>query len=186
MPAAAKKLATYEDVLAVPAHLIAQLVDGQLITQPRPAARHARAGWKLCGSLDGPFDDGIDGPGGWIILFEPELHLGPQVLVPDIAGWRRERMPELPDVAYFELAPDFCCEILSPSTAHFDRVRKLPTYAEHGVAHVWLVDPAAQTLEVYSLDGATCRLSSTHGEDDVVEAVPFEAVPLHLARLWSR
>ncbi|NOY93791.1 MAG: Uma2 family endonuclease [Deltaproteobacteria bacterium] len=186
MSSAARKLATYADVLAAPEHVIAQLIDGELVTQPRPAYPHARASSKLGASLDGPFDDGIDGPGGWVILDEPELHLGPHVLVPDIAGWRRERMPEIPDVAYSELAPDFCCEVLSPSTAHLDRVRKLPLYAEHGVAFVWLVDPAAQTLEVLVLDGAGYRLASTHGKDDVVEAVPFHAVPLDLARLWRR
>jgi len=186
VPSTAKKLATYEDVLAAPEHVVAQLVDGVLITQPRPAYRHARAGSKLHGFLDGPFDDGIDGPGGWVILFEPELHLGQDVLVPDIAGWRRERMPELPDVPYSDLAPDFCCEILSPSTARLDRGRKLGIYGEHGVGHVWLVDPLAQTLEVMVLDGASYRLMAVHGDDDVVEAVPFDAVPLKLARLWSR
>ncbi|NOY92620.1 MAG: Uma2 family endonuclease [Deltaproteobacteria bacterium] len=186
MPGAAKKLATYEDVLAAPAHLVAQLVDGELITQPRPAYRHARAGWKLGGLLDGPFDGGQGGPGGWLLLFEPELHLGPHVLVPDIAGWRRERMPELPDVAYSELAPDFCCEILSPSTARLDRTRKLPIYGEQGVGHVWLVDPDAKTLEVFALDGQTYRFVSSHVEDDVVRAVPFDAVPLELGRLWAR
>jgi len=186
MASTARKLATYADVLAAPAHLVAQLIDGELITLPRPAYRHARVSSKLGASLDGPFDDGIDGPGGWVILDEPELHLGPHVLVPDIAGWRRERMPELPDVPYSELAPDFCCEVLSPSTAHLDRVRKLPIYAEHGVGYVWLVDPIAETLEVLVLDGEGYRLASTHGKDDVVEAVPFDAVPLALARLWQR
>ena len=88
-----------------------------------------------------------------MILFEPELHLGADVLVPDLAGWRRERMSEIPDVHFFEIAPDFCCEILSPSTARLDRVRKLPVYAEHLVGHVWLVDPLAQSLEVFVLDG---------------------------------
>ncbi len=186
MSSAAKKLATYEDVLAAPAHQVAQLVDGELVLQPRPAIPHARVGSALHYGLFGPFDGGPDGPGGWVILFEPELHLGADILVPDIAGWRRERMPVLPDAAYFELPPDFCCEILSPSTARFDRGKKLPLYAAHGVGHVWLVDPAAKTLEVLALDGPTYRLLSAHGGDDEISAPPFEAVVLSLAPLWSR
>jgi len=188
MRSSAKKLATYEDVLAAPAHQIAQLVHGELVLQPRPAIPHARAGTQLTGVLNGRFgDDGDeDGPGGWVILFEPELHLGAHVLVPDIGAWRRERMPVLPDAAYFELAPDFCCEILSPSTARFDRGQKLPIYAEHGVAHVWLVDPGPQTLEVFALDGESYRLLSAHGGDDVITAPPFEATKLRLAPLWRR
>jgi len=108
------------------------------------------------------------------------------VLVPDIAGWRSERMPRLPDTAYFELAPDFCCEILSPATARLDRTRKLPIYAEHGVGYVWLLDPNAKTLEVFALDGETYRFLSSHTDDDVVRPVPFDAVPLELGRLWAR
>lgn len=188
MPTSAKKLASYEDVLAAPAHLVAELVAGELHTSPRPATRHALAGSALGARLFGRFHrrgDG-DGPGGWVILFEPELHLAQDVLVPDLAGWRRERMPELPDVAYLELPPDFCCEVLSPSTARLDRVLKLPIYARHGVGHVWLVDPSAQTLEVFALDGATYRLLATHGGDVLVEAPPFDAEPLDLAPLWRR
>ncbi len=186
VPTAAKKLATYEDVLAAPEHLVAQLIDGELITHPRPASRHARAGSRLGSLLDGPFDRGSGGPGGWVILFEPELHLGAHVLVPDLAGWRRERMPEMPDVAFFEMAPDFCCEILSPSTARLDRIRKLPIYADYGVGHVWLVDPLAQSLEVFALDGESYRLTGTYAEEDIVEAAPFEEVPLDLSLLWKR
>jgi len=187
MSDAAKKFATYDDVLAAPVHRVAELVAGELHTQPRPASRHARASTRLVGKLDAEFG-GPDGqePGGWILLIEPELHLSSDVLVPDLGGWRRERMPEMPDVAFFELAPDFCCEVLSPSTARFDRATKLPIYASHGVGHVWLVDPLMETLEVYALDGATYRLLATHAQEEVVEAPPFEAVPLELARLWSR
>ncbi|NOY92806.1 MAG: Uma2 family endonuclease [Deltaproteobacteria bacterium] len=186
MSSAAKKLATYEDVLAAPAHRVAELVAGELITQPRPAPAHAFAGMGLSVQLGGRYGAGGEGPGGWLILFEPELHLGPHVLVPDVAAWRSERMPHLPESAYFELAPDFCCEILSPSTARLDRVQKMPIYAEHDVSYVWLVDPAVQTLEVFALDGETYRFVSSHSEDDMVEAVPFDAVPLDLARLWPR
>src|SRR6187402_3256932 len=130
-----RRRATYEDLLQVPEHLVGEIVDGELVTSPRPAAAHARASSSLGGELYGPFDRGRGGPGGWIILDEPELHLLGHVLVPDLAGWRRERMPELPDAKAFELAPDWACEVLSPSTAKVDRADKVPIYAQAGVSH---------------------------------------------------
>jgi Uma2 family endonuclease len=121
-----KPRATYADVLAAPEHMIAEIIDGVLHTQPRPASPHARAAGKLGATLDGPFDSGENGPGGWILLFEPELHLHGEILVPDFAGWRRERMPQMPDAPAFELAPDWVCEVLSPGTAATDRAQKMP------------------------------------------------------------
>ena len=147
----AQRRATYEDLLQVPDHLIAEVVNGELITAPRPASAHARAASALTQDL-GPFDrskGGSNGPGGWWILFEPELHLDSDILVPDLAGWRRERMPVLEDVPYFTQTPDWVCEIVSPSTARTDRVRKMPIYAREQVGYLWLVDPSACTLEVY-------------------------------------
>ena len=143
---AAQRRATYDDLLAVPDHLVAEILDGELIVSPRPAARHARAGSAI-GSVvfdrfDGP-PGGPDAPGGWCILFEPELHLGPDVLVPDVAGWRVERMPSVPDVAAFTLAPDWVCEVVSPRTASIDRSRKMPIYAREGVRHAWLLTRSA-------------------------------------------
>jgi Uma2 family endonuclease len=126
--------ATYEDLLQVPEHLVAEIIHGQLVTHPRPAPRHARASSSLGDELVSPFDKGRGGPGGWWILDEPELHLGAHVLVPDLAGWRRERMRSLPDTAWFELAPDWVCEVLSPGTARLDRVEKLPIYAARSPA----------------------------------------------------
>jgi Uma2 family endonuclease len=183
----ARRRATYEDLLAVQAPLVAELVNGVLITSPRPASRHARASSRLGGELHGPFDRGqAGGPGGWILLDEPELHLHEDVLVPDIAGWRRTRMPELPDTAAFELAPDWICEVLSPSTHAVDRAEKLPIYAREGVAHAWLVDPMEQTLEVFHLEQARWSLVGTwHGEAKV-RAEPFDAIELELGALWSR
>src|ERR1700690_2368947 len=119
----AKRPATYDDLFNVPAHLVAEIVDGELIPSPRPAARHATAASALGEELGPPFKRGRGGPGGWVILDEPELHIVGQIMVPDLAGWRRERMPEIPDVAFFELAPDWVCEVLSPSTAALDRTR---------------------------------------------------------------
>ena len=123
------KRATYEDVLNAPENKVAEILDGELFLSPRPAPRHAAAASSLGGRVGGPFDGGIGGPGGWWILDEPELHFGEHVLVPDLAGWRRERMPAIPDVAFFTLAPDWVCEVLSPSTARIDRGEKLPIYA---------------------------------------------------------
>ena len=184
----AKRRAGYQDVLDAPVHMVAEVVDGNLYTHPRPGPRHASASSVMGSELVGPFQRGRGGPGGWWILDEPELHLGsdPDIVVPDLAGWRRERMPELPTEPYFTLAPDWACEILSPSTAQLDRTRKLPLYGRKQVPNVWLVDPDAKTLEVFRLDGDTYRLVATHGGDVVVRAVPFDAIELELAALWGK
>ncbi len=171
---------------AVPSHLVAELVDGSLVTSPRPSVRHARASARLGVELGGPFDRGRGGPGGWVILDEPELHLGPDVLVPDLAGWRRERLPELPDAPAFTLAPDWVCEVLSPSTEAFDRAEKMPLFARARVAHAWLLDPLVETLEVFRLDGETWRLLATHRGQTAVRAEPFAALELELGGLWER
>lgn len=121
-----------------------------------------------------------------MILHEPELHFGEDVLVPDLAGWRRERMPEMPATAFTTLAPDWLCEVPSPSTARVDRGEKMPIYAREGVLHLWLVDPLAQTLEIFRLDGATYRLLSTVSGEASVRAEPFDAIALELAVLWAR
>lgn len=181
----ARRAATYRDVLEAPEHLVAELIDGELYTSPRPAPAHATASSVLGMDIGGPFHRGRGGPGGWLILDEPELHLGPNVLVPDVAGWRRERMPEQPRTADYELPPDWACEVLSPSTARLDRVRKVPIYARARVPYVWLVTPTEQTLEVLHLDGESYRLSATHGGDEVVRAEPFAVVELELAALWA-
>lgn len=176
--------ATYEDLCALPVHVVGEIVAGELHESPRPAPRHALATTELGGELNGQFGGRRGGPGGWLILIEPELHLGEHILVPDIAGWRRERMPRLPDTAWFDVAPDWVCEIVSPSTAGFDRVVKLPRYAEHGVAHAWLVDPVEQTLEVFRLvDGHWAMVGGYLGKERVC-AEPFEAFELDLALLW--
>ena len=155
-----KKGATYDDLRGVPDHFVAEMFDGELYASPRPALPHAHAATVLGVELGGPFHLGRNGPGGWVILDEPELHFGNDVLVPDLAGWRRERVPTLPADAYMTLAPDWVCEVLSPSTETLDRGKKLRIYAREGVAHAWLVDPLRQTLEVLSLASGD-GLSST-------------------------
>ncbi|MGC4064930.1 MAG: Uma2 family endonuclease [Polyangiaceae bacterium] len=187
MPETALRNATYEDLLALPAHVVGQIVCGVLHATPRPAPPHARASTTLGEELGPPFNRGRGGPGGWVILDEPELHLGAHVLVPDLAGWRRERLPELPiDKAYFELAPDWVCEVLSPSTAALDRGDKRRVYAEHQVRHLWFVDPEAQVLEVFALDGESYRLLEVYSGDQQVRAVPFDAIEMELGALWAR
>ena len=177
--------ATYEDLVKVPDICVAEIVDGELHVSPRPAPRHARAGSSLGVLVGGPYDSGRGGPGGWWILDEPELHLGGDVLVPDLAGWRRARMPRLPDTAYFPLAPDWVCEILSPSTASLDRVKKLTIYAREQVAHAWLIDPVARTLEVLRLEAGRWTILAAHTGSDVVRADPFAEIELELESLWA-
>jgi len=182
----AKKSATYDDLLALPPNLVGEILDGELVVSPRPASLHARAASRLGMDIGGPFDRGRGGPGGWVILDEPELHIVGQVMVPDLAGWRRERMPEMPDVSFFELAPDWICEVLSPATATIDRSRKMRHYADAGVGHLWLVDPRVKTIEVYRLDGSGWRVVETYAGEVGVRAEPFDAIELDLGSLWSR
>ena len=182
----ARRRATYEDVLKVPDHFVAEIIDGELYATPRPASPHARAASAIGQDL-GPFDrrpGSPGGPGGWWILDEPELHLAAEILVPDLAGWRNERMPVIPNVAYFELAPDWVCEVVSPTTGRLDRADKMPVYAREGVSHLWLVDPAARTLEVYRLEHSCWVVASTHGGNGVVRAEPFAAIAIDLGRWW--
>lgn len=185
-PASARRPATYEDLLAVPDHLVAEIVDGELYTSPRPALPHAVATSGLGGDLIGPFDRGRGGPGGWWILDEPELHLGADVLVPDLASWRRGRLPEMPREAYLALAPDWVCETISPSTESLDRGKKLRVYARERIGHLWLVNPLSETLEVYRLEQERWLLLETHTGDVAARIEPFDAIELELWRLWGR
>lgn len=177
----------YEALERLPPNFVGEIIDGELFASPRPSTVHGRAAGQLGKEL-GPFDKrpGREGPGGWLILPEPELHLRGDVLVPDLAGWRRERMPEMPIVVGVELAPDWLCEVLSPSTERLDRARKMAVYAREGVKHLWLVDPRPQTLEVYRLEGNRWVLLGTHAGNGPVQAEPFEVIPIDLAALWAR
>jgi len=180
----AQPRATYQDVLDAPPNRVAEVVDGVLYTQPRPAIPHALASSRLGFDLGGPFDRGRGGPGGWWILDEPELHLGEDILVPDLAGWRRERIPTLSEAAYFELAPDWVCEVLSPSTRRLDLQAKRPVYAREGVTHLWLVDPIGRSLEAFELREGQWALIATALDDDPVCIPPFDAITFSLADLW--
>ena len=176
--------ATYQDVLDAPEHRVAEIVDGTLHTHPRPTPPHAVASSSLGSDLLTTFQFGRGGPGGWWIIFEPELHVGDDILVPDLAGWRRERMAELPDTAYFALAPDWVCEVLSASTRKLDLHEKRPAYAREGVPHLWLVDPTDRTLEAFELHEGEWLLIASAKDDDPVSIRPFDAITLSLGDLW--
>jgi Uma2 family endonuclease len=181
----AQRRATYEDVLAAPAHQVAEVIDGVLHLHPRPAAPHAAAASALGEELGPPFKRGRGGPGGWLILDEPEIHLGSDIVVPDLAGWRRERLPHVGDEAFLTLAPDWICEVLSRATEKLDRAEKLPIYARAGVRHAWLVNPIARLLEVLRLESGKWLTLAVHRDEARFRAEPFDAVELDLGVLWS-
>ena len=183
-----KRRATYEDLVSLPEHVVGELIDGEIFASPRPRMRHSVATGTIFNDLFGGFNGPPGDPaqaGGWWILFEPELHLGTDVLVPDLAGWRRVRLPQLlPDAIAQPIAPDWVCEVLSPSTGRLDRVKKMPIYAREGIGHLWIVDPAAHTLEIFRLEGDRWIVAATHADDDRARVEPFAAVELALGRWW--
>ena len=176
--------ATYQDVLDAPPHMVAEVVAGTLYTHPRPAWLHVVASSVLGHYIGPPFQHGHGGPGGWWIVDEPEVHLGEDIVVPDLAGWRRERMPECPTGAYSTLAPDWVCEVLSPSTRKFDLNDKRAVYAREGVGFIWYVDPDARSQEAFALHGSDWVLIDTLFNDASVSLPPFEAINFNLDVLW--
>lgn len=185
MAQAARRDATYADLEALPDNLVGEIVFGVLHAHARPRPMHARAASRLGMRIGGAFDS--DERDGWVILDEPELHLGPHVIVPDLAGWRRDRLPAIPvDKAYLDLAPDWACEVLSAATEKLDRGEKRRIYEIFMVRHYWLVDPDAKTVEVLVLDGSSYRVLDVFAGDEPAAAPPFDAVPLELRALWAR
>jgi len=183
----ARKNATYEDILALPEHITGEIIDGVLYTQARPRTTHTRSSSLLGTLLGGPFDLGSGGPGGWIVLDEPELHTPDgNVVVPDIGAWRRECMPQLPDEPYLTICPNWVCEVLSPSTGVKDRAKKMPLYLRWGVQHLWLVDPGLRTLEIFRAERERWMVIGTWSEDARLRAEPFDAIELQLELLWAR
>jgi Uma2 family endonuclease len=177
----------YEVLEALPEDLTGEILEDQVHAQPRPAGLHAIAGFNLGLELGGPYARGRNGPGGWWLLHEPEIHFvrDHEVAVPDLAGWRRERLPEIPSDQRFEVVPDWICEILSPSTRSKDREIKIPLYARRGVGHAWLIDPHVPVLEAYELRDGEWSLVATFGAEDTVAVAPFPAACFRLAALWS-
>lgn len=185
MPQPLKKPATYEDLFAVPENATGEIVAGELIVTPRPSRRHSQVESALCAELKAPFDFGRGGPGGWVILIEPEIQLGEHTLVPDLAGWREERFPVSEDHNWISATPDWLCEILSPNTVRLDRITKMSIYRDHAVPHVWLVDPVAKTLEVFGIGPSRTWLTlGLYAEDPTIRAEPFQEVAIELRHLW--
>lgn len=176
----------YAQLEALPENLTGEIINGQLYAQPRPATPHTLAASELQIDIGSAYRRGRGGPGGWWILVEPEIHFirDTEVLVPDLAGWRRERLPRLPRDQRIEVVPDWVCEILSPSTARKDRVIKMPVYARYGVAYLWLVDPLAHTLEAFALREGCWTVIGLFQEQDVVSVEPFTEIALELGGLW--
>lgn len=174
----------YKQLEALPEDQVGEIINGALHANPRPAGPHGRAASVLGMLIGNPFDIGSGGPGGWWIIFEPELHLGEHVLVPDIAGWRHETLPDIPKDHRFKVAPDWVCEVLSQSTGKTDRVEKMPIYAGAEVQHLWLADPGLLTLETYRLIDGRWTLTGSFKDGDAVSADPFAAIQIDLASLW--
>ncbi|MGZ3421105.1 MAG: Uma2 family endonuclease [Polyangiales bacterium] len=171
---------------ALPENVKGEIIDGELFVQPRPRFRHARASLFVGRHIGGPFDLDDGGPGGWWILVEPGIELpnAPEV-APDVAGWRRTRMPSPPPPDEpIRMAPDWVCEVLSPSNQRWDLLKKFPFYARTGVPWLWVIDPRARTLEVRELRDGKWTVRSVHGDEDSVRLPPFEEVELPLSRMW--
>jgi len=182
---ASRRTATYADIEALPEHLVGEILEGELVVSPRPAPPHSRAATSVAGNVDGPFQRGHGGPGGWVILSEPELHFGRDVVVPDLAGWRIERgAPIVAGMAFIELAPDWVCEVASPSTARHDRTSKMRIYAHSEVRHLWIIDPLVRTLEDFRLESGLYSQIAGYAADEKVRAEPFDAIEIDLAGWW--
>jgi Uma2 family endonuclease len=179
------KKATYEDLYSIPENMTGEIIEGELIVHPRPSRKHIYAASRLDKRLGPPYEFGEGGgPGGWIILVEPEIQLGEHILVPDLAGWRRQRFPVEEETNWISVAPDWVCEILSPSTYRLDKIKKMPIYADHGVGYLWLMDPVAMNMDVFTLGGGQWVLSGSFAENDKVRAAPFQEVEIDLGDLW--
>lgn len=181
----AKKRATYEDLCEIPENMTGEIINGELTVTPRPSRRHTIAASCLGSDLIPPYQFGRDGgPGGWIIIIEPEIRLGDDILVPDLAGWKKERFPIEEDSNWISAAPDWVCEILSPKSFRIDKIKKMPLYATHNVGHIWLIDPDAKTMDAFRLESGRWSLLASFSEDDTVRIEPFEKIEINLEDLW--
>jgi len=178
--------ATYSVLNALPKGWVGEIVEDELVASPRPLAAQTRAAFMLGVELGEQLDPRRGGNGRWCFLRAPELHLGRDVLVPDLAGWRRDRVsqPLEPSEPFLTVAPDWVCEVLSPVTLSLDRVRKLPLYAQHGVSHAWFIDPEARTLEVFQRLKRGWLFAASYEGDALVRAEPFSGLSLELGALW--
>ncbi|MDR3554585.1 MAG: Uma2 family endonuclease [Syntrophobacteraceae bacterium] len=182
----AKKMAAYDDLYDIPDNMVGEIIDGELIASPRPAPGHQHATTALS-NIIGPFYDRLGrggGPGGWVFLYEVEIKLGENILVPDLAGWKAERFPAEVEHNWIPVAPDWICEFLSPSTLRTDKIKKMPVYARFEVAHAWLINPRDKTLDTYRLESGRWSLLASFVENDQVSAEPFPEIEISLADLW--
>ena len=184
-PVEKKLRATYQDVLDAPESKVAEIIAGELHLSPRPGAPHARVA-TVVGNVLSQFDGGSGGPGGWTFLDEPELHLGDDIVIPDLAGWREARMPIVPNDPFVTLAPDWICEVISESTEKRDRMQKMPIYAAAGVDHAWLVHPKYRTIEVFRRQADKWLVVASYDDAKPARIEPFDAIELDAARLWAK
>ena len=180
----AKKPATYEDLYNIPENMIGEIISGELTVTPRPTPRHMNVVTILSEEIGPPYRRGRGGPGGWIFLYETEIRLGEDIVVPDLAGWRKERFPTELKHNWIPVAPDWVCEVLSQSTFRTDKVRKMPLYAQHGVGHIWLIDPVAMTMDAFRLESGRWSLLASFSESDKVRVEPFQEIEINLGDLW--
>lgn len=180
----AKKRATYEDLYGIPENMTGEIIGGELHVSPRPSRRHTNAASTLGGELIPAFRFGRGGPGGWIIIIEPEIGLGEDILVPDLAGWKRERFPVEEPHNWISTVPDWVCEVLSPGTVGKDKIKKMPVYAQHGIPHCWLIDPIEKTLEIYRLQTGKWLILGMYAENARLRAEPFQEIEIDLSNLW--
>ncbi len=181
----ANRSAAYEDLFDLPDNVVGEILAGEIVTHPWPSPRHSLAALSLGGLIIDRFDrNSTDGPGGWWILAEPECHLNADVVVPDIVGWRQTTMPDFPDTAWIDIAPDWVCEIVSSSTQKYDRSTKREIYAREQVSHYWIVDPVDKLIEVLALQDGLWMLKHTVKDNVTATLEPFDEVPFELSRLW--
>ena len=180
----AKMKAEYDDLYILPDNMVGEIIDGELIATPRPSRKHAKAAFSLSSELGPPYDLGRGGPGGWVFLMEPEIKFAENILVPDLAGWKKGRFPVSEEHNWISVPPDWVCEILSAGTLRLDKMKKMPLYARHGVPHLWLIDPAVKTLDVFRLESEKWVVAGFFTEKDVVRAEPFQEIEIELGHFW--
>ncbi|NLJ27076.1 MAG: Uma2 family endonuclease [Deltaproteobacteria bacterium] len=179
-----KRKAAYEDLFSIPENMTGEIINGELVVTPRPSRKHIYTATALGGEVIPPYQFGRGGPGGWIILMEPEIGLGEHILVPDLAGWKEERFPDEEPHNWISVVPDWICEVLSPSTLKRDKMEKMPIYARRGVPYFWLIDPVAETLDVFRLEHGNWMVAGLYVEDAKVRAEPFTEIEINLSDLW--
>jgi Uma2 family endonuclease len=180
-----KKRVVYESLFDIPDNMTGEIINGELIATPRPSRKHSVVISRLGFELGPPYDFGRGGgPGGWVIVDEPETSFGENILVPDMAGWKKERFPVEEPHNWISVAPDWVCEILSPTTAQVDRAEKMPIYAQHHVLHAWLIDPIVKTLEIFRLESGRWVVLGVYAKSAKVHAEPFPEIELDLGLLW--